>query len=133
MARNERIMSLEALLQDSQEKLTATNHRYVIIVSYDCMISAKIGIIRFEAQISVVKERLEAAKLGSNRGLSTSSTASGGFSFGGAGSRIAKPLRGGGGGEHLNGGPNLPVLNGLQAQEVNGGSGKRSSWFFDRR
>ena len=30
MARNERIMSLEALLQDSQEKLTATNHRYVI-------------------------------------------------------------------------------------------------------
>ena len=33
MARNERIMSLEALLQDSQEKLTATNHRYVIPVS----------------------------------------------------------------------------------------------------
>lgn len=29
MARNERIMSLEALLQDSQEKLTAANHRYV--------------------------------------------------------------------------------------------------------
>ena len=28
MARNERIISLEALLQDSQEKLTATNHRY---------------------------------------------------------------------------------------------------------
>ena len=30
IARNERIVSLEALLQDSQEKLTATNHRYVI-------------------------------------------------------------------------------------------------------
>ena len=29
MARNERIISLEALLQDSQEKLTAANHRYV--------------------------------------------------------------------------------------------------------
>ena len=29
MARNERIMSLEALLQDSQEKLTAANHRCV--------------------------------------------------------------------------------------------------------
>ena len=29
MARNERIMSLEALLQDSQEKLTAANHRQV--------------------------------------------------------------------------------------------------------
>lgn len=29
LARNERIMSLEALLQDSQEKLTAANHRFV--------------------------------------------------------------------------------------------------------
>ena len=29
MARNERIQSLETLLQDSQEKLTAANHRYV--------------------------------------------------------------------------------------------------------
>jgi thiol:disulfide interchange protein len=29
IARNERIQSLEALLQDSQEKLTAANHRYV--------------------------------------------------------------------------------------------------------
>ena len=29
IARNERIMSLENLLQDSQEKLTAANHRYV--------------------------------------------------------------------------------------------------------
>lgn len=27
-ARNERIMSLESLLQESQEKLTAANHRY---------------------------------------------------------------------------------------------------------
>lgn len=33
MARNERIMSLEALLQDSQEKLTAANHRYVYLFS----------------------------------------------------------------------------------------------------
>lgn len=30
IARNERILSLEALLQDSQEKLTAANHRYVL-------------------------------------------------------------------------------------------------------
>ena len=129
MARNERIMSLEGLLQDSQEKLTATNHRYAT-VSMSSAISANRP--RFEAQISAVKERLEAAKLGSTRGLSTSSTASGGFSFGGAGSRIAKPLRGGGG-EQLNGGPVLPILNGLQARESNGGNGKRSSWFFDRR
>ena len=131
MARNERIISLEALLQDSQEKLTATNHRYGLPLHNEKAISNVVS--RFEAQISAVKDRLEAAKLGSTRGLSSSSTASGGFPFSGAGSRIAKPLRGGGGGEYLNGGPNLPVLNGLQAQEVNGGSGKRSSWFFDRR
>jgi kinesin family protein 5 len=30
IARNERIQSLESLLQDSQEKLTAANHRYVL-------------------------------------------------------------------------------------------------------
>lgn len=29
-ARNERIMSLESLLQESQEKLTAANHRYAV-------------------------------------------------------------------------------------------------------
>lgn len=29
IARNERTMSLEALLQESQEKLTAANHQYV--------------------------------------------------------------------------------------------------------
>lgn len=132
LARNDRIMSLEALLQDSQEKLTATNHRYAISISILQEAFANRS-HRFEAQISAVKERLEAAKLGSTRGLSSSSTATGGFSFGGAGSRIAKPLRGGGGGETMNGGgPNIPVINGLQAQEAGGGP-KRSSWFFDRR
>jgi kinesin family protein 5 len=34
IARNERIQSLESLLQDSQEKLTAANHRYVQHCSY---------------------------------------------------------------------------------------------------
>ncbi|KAI1327462.1 kinesin-domain-containing protein [Xylariaceae sp. FL0255] len=76
IARNERISSLESLLQDSQEKLTAANHR-------------------FESQLTAVKERLEAAKAGSTRGLNVASSA-GGFSFANAGSRIAKPLRGGG-------------------------------------
>lgn len=133
MARTERIRSLEGLLQDSQEKLTATNHRYATLSPVSVSPEMFANSPRFEAQISLVKERLEAAKLGSTRGLSTSSTASGGFSFGGAGSRIAKPLRGGGGGEQLNGGPVLPILNGLQAREANGGNGKRSSWFFDRR
>lgn len=32
IARNERIQSLESLLQDSQEKLTAANHRYVTLL-----------------------------------------------------------------------------------------------------
>ncbi|OKL63422.1 Kinesin heavy chain [Talaromyces atroroseus] len=101
IARNERIASLENLLQDSQEKLTAANHR-------------------FEAQLTAVKERLEAAKQGSTRGLVTSMEGASSFSFGG--SRIAKPLRGGGG------------------VDANGSSGstqqeapKRGSWFFDRR
>ncbi|PYH88875.1 kinesin-domain-containing protein [Aspergillus ellipticus CBS 707.79] len=102
IARNERIASLESLLQESQEKLTQANHR-------------------FEAQLTAVKERLEAAKQGSTRGL-PSMDGSGNFSFGG--SRIAKPLRGGGGG----GGDSAPVA-GVQSQE----GGKRTSWFFDRR
>ncbi|KAG8528141.1 Kinesin heavy chain [Bacidia gigantensis] len=114
MARNERISSLETLLSDSQEKLTTANHR-------------------FEAQLTAVKERLEAAKVGSTRGLNSQMSTTPGFNFGGAGSRIAKPLRGGGGTELSGGGPNIPVLNGLQAQAANG-SPKRSSWFFsDRR
>ncbi|KAI9737449.1 MAG: Kinesin heavy chain [Cirrosporium novae-zelandiae] len=107
MARNERIGSLEALLGDSQEKLTAANHR-------------------FEAQLQAVKERLEAAKLGSTRGLGGSPLGgpSSPFSFGGAGSRIAKPLRGGGGADGM-------PLNAVQQQD--NGREKRGSWFFDRR
>lgn len=35
MARNERIQSLESLLQDSQEKLTAANHRYGLTLVLD--------------------------------------------------------------------------------------------------
>ncbi|KAL9614019.1 MAG: hypothetical protein Q9167_001499 [Letrouitia subvulpina] len=122
IARNERILSLEALLTDSQEKLTTASHR-------------------FEVQLSAVKERLETAKIQNSRAgmISPSSDMSNGFSFGGAGSRIAKPLRGGGtSAEYTNGGaggPNLPILSGLQAQEANGGSerAKRGSWVFGRR
>ncbi|EFR00458.1 kinesin heavy chain [Nannizzia gypsea CBS 118893] len=106
IARNERIESLETLLQESQEKLTAANHR-------------------FEAQLTAVKERLEAAKAGSTKGLSSDST---GFGFGG--SRIAKPLRGGGGADA----PSNSTLSGVQAQESSTSAGpKRTSWFFDRR
>ncbi|VDB94011.1 Bgt-1157 [Blumeria graminis f. sp. tritici] len=106
IARNDRIQSLENLLQDSQEKLSAANHR-------------------FESQLLAVKERLEAAKQGSTRGLGSQTDA--GFSFGGAGSRIAKPLRGGGGVETAV----IPTISSLQ-NEVSGNNstGKRSSWFF---
>ncbi|KAJ5998286.1 hypothetical protein N7451_006096 [Penicillium sp. IBT 35674x] len=94
IARNERIASLEGLLQESQEKLTQANHR-------------------FEAQLTAVKERLEAAKQGSTRGLPVMDS-NGSFSFG----RIAKPLRGTGGSETVN--------TEKMSQET-----KRSSWFFN--
>ncbi|KAL8965812.1 MAG: hypothetical protein Q9183_003675 [Haloplaca sp. 2 TL-2023] len=116
IARNERIMSLEALLQDSQEKLTAANHR-------------------FELQLSQVKDRLEMAKQSSIKAMSSPQTSTGGFSFGGAGSRIAKPLRGGGAAEHVNGGGATPrFFSSLQGQDSANGSpaGKRSSWFFGK-
>lgn len=112
IARNERIQSLESLLQDSQEKLTAANHR-------------------FEAQLTAVKERLEAAKAGSTRGLG-SPTAGASFAFGGgAGSRIAKPLRGGGG--PVQDGPVLPIIGSLQKQDDGEAGKKRTSWFFNQR
>ncbi|PNP45867.1 kinesin heavy chain [Trichoderma gamsii] len=99
IARNERIQSLESLLQDSQEKMATANHK-------------------FEVQLASVKERLEAAKAGSTRGLG----GAGGFSFSGAGSRIAKPLRGGGGDA-----PSTPTIQG-----GDGTSSKRGSWFFNK-
>jgi kinesin family protein 5 len=117
IARNERIQSLESLLQDSQEKLTAANHRYVFFAGVLFMLTSH----RFEAQLTAVKERLEAAKSGSTRGLGSPT---GGFSFGGAGSRIAKPLRGGGG-ESTG---TIPTISGLQNEAMSGN--KRSSWFF---
>ncbi|UNI21692.1 Kinesin heavy chain [Purpureocillium takamizusanense] len=107
IARNERIQSLESLLQDSQEKMAAANHK-------------------FEVQLASVKERLEAAKAGSTRGLNA---AGGGFNFAAAGSRIAKPLRGGGGG----GGDALPVVPTIQnIQQSEVPTNKRSSWFFNK-
>ncbi|KAG6015803.1 Kinesin heavy chain [Claviceps pusilla] len=101
IARNERIQSLESLLQDSQEKMAAANHK-------------------FEVQLASVKERLELAKAGSTKGLTSSGES---FSFATAGSRIAKPLRGGGG--------DSPVVTSSSLQpEV--ASSKRSSWFFNK-
>ncbi|KAG6325624.1 Kinesin heavy chain [Claviceps purpurea] len=100
IARNERIQSLESLLQDSQEKMAAANHK-------------------FEVQLASVKERLELAKAGSTKGLNSTGES---FSFTNAGSRIAKPLRGGGGD-----GPASSAS--LQPETA---TNKRSSWFFNK-
>ncbi|KAK4245763.1 hypothetical protein C7999DRAFT_33832 [Corynascus novoguineensis] len=101
IARNERIQSLESLLQESQEKMAQANHK-------------------FEVQLAAVKDRLEAAKAGSTRGLG-SPTGIGGFNIG---SRIAKPLRGGGDSTSSS----HPTVANLQSPPEN----KRSSWFFQK-
>ena len=128
IARNERIQSLESLLQDSQEKMAAANHKYVPGSGADpfrCFTLDTDWFDRFEVQLASVKERLESAKAGSTRGLGQGA---GGFSFAGAGSRIAKPLRGGGGDQPAT----IPTIQTIQQNEGgNGGSSnKRSSWFF---
>ena len=88
---------------------------------------------RFEVQLQSVKERLEAAKAGSTRGLGIGGApGAGGFNFG-VGPRIAKPLRGGGGGtggevQH----PGVSSLQAAAAAQPEGGN-KRSSWFFNQR
>ncbi|SPQ20071.1 c0e7114d-7498-4cce-9ee1-008dff8377a1 [Thermothielavioides terrestris] len=105
IARNERIQSLESLLQESQEKMAQANHK-------------------FEVQLAAVKDRLEAAKAGSTRGLG-SPTGFGGFNIG---SRIAKPLRGGGNASSGSAATALPTIANLQSPPEN----KRSSWFFQK-
>lgn len=65
-----------------------------------------------------MKDRLEAAKAGSTRGLN--SPTGGGFSFANAGSRIAKPLRGG-----------APAAN-PTVESLQGTENKRTSWFFQK-
>ncbi|CAO3594903.1 unnamed protein product [Absidia cylindrospora] len=67
ITRNERIQSLEVLLQDAQDKLISQNQK-------------------FEAQLQAVRERLEQAR------TQKSQNSMAAMSFG----RIAKPLRGGG-------------------------------------
>ena len=78
---------------------------------------------RFEVQLASVKERLEAAKAGSTRGLNATG---GGFNFAAAGSRIAKPLRGGGGDAP----PVVPTIQSIQQNDMP--TNKRSSWFFNK-
>jgi kinesin family protein 5 len=134
IARNERIVSLENLLGDSQEKLTAANHRYVgLHMRIDIVGRTPADTLSsFETQLQAVKERLEAAKV-SSRNLPNSPSAQSGFSFGGAGARIAKPLRGGGGADSGSAmSASIPILSSLQGGDSSGG-GKRTSWFFNNR
>ena len=83
------------------------------LTNYSCCLN------RFEAQLTAVKERLEAAKVGSTRGLG--SPTGSGLPFG---SRIAKPLRGGG--AVAEAGPLAAIASPEQPS-------KRSSWFFNQR
>ena len=91
LARNERIQNLETLLQDAQEKLNNAN-------------------ARFELQMQAVRERMEQAR------AQRSNIVGGAMNIG---SRIARPLRGGGGTENVS----PPTTKSLDA--------KRSSWFFN--
>lgn len=127
VARGERIRGLEGLVQESQEKLMVANHKYVHTQSLQQSTQPLTSPTRFESQLMAVKERLEAAKSGSTRGLGPNSPAPAGFvnnAFG----RIAKPLRGGGGDGSSQ--PSVPTFAGLQASQEAGSTGnKRASWF----
>jgi kinesin family protein 5 len=54
------------------------------------------------------------------------------FAFGG-GSRIAKPLRGGGGGGEQLPVAGVPTISSLKDMDSNGSAGKRGSWFSNIR
>ncbi|KAG5638377.1 hypothetical protein H0H81_000388 [Sphagnurus paluster] len=83
LARNERIQNLEALLQDADRRLSIQNQK-------------------FEAQLQAVKERLDQAR--AQKAATTSP-----LTFG----RIAKPLRGGGGGTPAAGPIPAPIGGGV--------------------
>ncbi|KZS99239.1 hypothetical protein SISNIDRAFT_435004 [Sistotremastrum niveocremeum HHB9708] len=108
LARNERIMNLEAMLQDADRRLVLQDQK-------------------FQSQLQAVKERLDQA-----RAQKTANAASLGFG------RIAKPLRGGGGVQtsppssgangSFGGSTNNPIAR-LQNED---GPAKRTSWFFNK-
>ena len=142
VARGERIRGLEGLVREGQERLVGAGHKYVLPPS--CSFTSANMLTRpcnrFESQLLAVKERLEAAKAGSTRGLpSSGSVGAGGFGGSGNFGRIAKPLRGGGGGggNGAEGVPMVPTFAGLQNQSQNSlGAEKRGSgsgWFFQQR
>ena len=134
IARNDRILSLEGLLAESQEKLTAANHRYVPFPIFGGCEQELTCECRFEQQLQAVKERLEAAKISNRASVMNGNLplqpgqATGASWMASAGARIAKPLRGGGGlgGEQMNGSTQMPILGGGQQEK------RSSGWFFGK-
>ncbi|KAH9997258.1 kinesin heavy chain [Russula vinacea] len=109
LARNERIQNLEALLQDADRRLALQNQK-------------------FEAQLQAVRDRLDQARA---QKVAVSSP----LSFAG---RIAKPLRGGGGGVVPSAATEPPVATAVPANPLSRvqneeSAGKRASWFFQSR
>ncbi|KAI9446438.1 kinesin heavy chain [Lactarius indigo] len=107
LARNERIQNLEALLQDADRRLALQNQK-------------------FEAQLQAVKDRLDQARA---QKAATPSP----LSFAG---RIAKPLRGGGGGVVPNTTiqtPTSPPVSVNPLSRLQNEDGYRASWFFQSR
>jgi len=109
LARNERIQNLEALLQDADRRLALQNQK-------------------FEAQLQAVKDRLDQARAQKAAVPST-------LAFAG---RIAKPLRGGGGGVVSSATAETPAapvvsVNPLARVQNEESGGKRASWFFQSR
>ncbi|KND01940.1 uncharacterized protein SPPG_02448 [Spizellomyces punctatus DAOM BR117] len=105
-ARNERIQNLETLLQDAQTKLELQNHK-------------------FEAQLAAMREKVQEARSQTQQQPTSSWLYS---------SRIAKPLRGGGGtfvaaGESEGQEP-LSPLSQLSQLDTSDAPAKRSSWYI---
>ncbi|KAI9716610.1 MAG: hypothetical protein M1828_007643, partial [Chrysothrix sp. TS-e1954] len=116
--RTERIDALEGDLKLAIEMKSAEKQKYVYSPSRSRERDTKPDARRFEVQLAAVKEKLENAKAGSTKGLPTlnSPITNGAFNFGGT--RIAKPIRGGG----------TPEGN-LQAPETSNRANRMSGWF----
>ena len=142
VARGERITGLEGLVAESHQKLMVANHKYVLpshsLTNFEYVrANAKVLLRRFETQLLAVKDRLEAAKSGSTRGIGPTTSPVSNFANNPFG-RIAKPLRGGGfAGVPQGDGPPpmVPTFAGLQqaqpSRPQSQEGGKRGSWFFN--
>ncbi|ORX51080.1 hypothetical protein BCR36DRAFT_288780, partial [Piromyces finnis] len=103
MARNERIQTLEHLLQDAQEKLTLQNQK-------------------FDTQLTAMRERLQEA-----RAQNSSSNNSWMWNA----SRIAKPLRGGQNVPQENFEERYANMSHYSDLDPNSNANKRSSWYIN--